>query len=67
MPLEIVFLEPQKWRPLKPYYRLHGNSELPHRSVFTTPPKFATPWTLLGEGKMSVIPRKLVSAQAALR
>ena len=32
MPLEIVFLEPQNWRPLKtlllnPYYRLHGKIE----------------------------------------
>ena len=30
MPLEIVFLEPQNWRPLKPHYsspknRLHGS------------------------------------------
>ena len=31
------------------------------------PPKFTTPWTLLREEKMSVIPRKMVSAQGAPR
>ena len=42
------------------YYDDSKNNKLLRRSVFTMPPIFIMPWTLLW-GKMSVIPRKMVS------